>query len=72
VWEGGADVLFLDHVEELYDVDLKVAWEELGLFRKVALVVANTVLKPGAPRCRKFVREHRESARGDQGLDRSR
>ena len=56
--EGGVDMLFLDHVEELYDVDLKVAMEELGLLRKGALVVADNVLKPGAPRYREFVRGH--------------
>jgi len=56
--EKGVDMLFLDHVEELYDVDLKVAWEELGLLRKGALVVADNVLKPGAPRYREFVWGH--------------
>ena len=59
VGKGKVDMLFLDHVEELYDVDLKVAWEELGLLRKGALVVADNVLKPGAPRYREFVRGHK-------------
>ncbi|PWY87554.1 S-adenosyl-L-methionine-dependent methyltransferase [Aspergillus heteromorphus CBS 117.55] len=49
------DFLFLDHVEELYLDDLQVA-EELGLLHPRALVVADNVVRPGAPAYREYVR----------------
>ena len=54
---GGVDVLFIDHIEDLYTEDFKVAWSELGLLRKGSVVVADNVLTPGAPEYREFVRE---------------
>jgi len=51
------DVLFLDHVEDLYESDLKVC-ESLGLLKPGALVVADNVVRPGAPEYRKYVRSH--------------
>lgn len=55
-WEGaGVDVLFLDHVEELYEHDLKVC-EELGLLKPGALVLADNAVRPGAPEYVRYVR----------------
>ena len=51
------DLLFLDHVEALYDVDLK-ACETLGLLKPGSLVVADNVVRPGAPQYREYVRAH--------------
>lgn len=51
------DFLFLDHVENLYLSDLKKA-EELRLLRPGALVVADNVVRPGAPAYREYVRQH--------------
>jgi catechol O-methyltransferase len=51
------DMLFLDHVEDLYVQDFQVC-EELGLFKKGTTVVADNVIVPGAPKYRKFVQEH--------------
>jgi catechol O-methyltransferase len=56
----GLDMLFLDHAEELYLADFKVC-EELGLLKKGAVVVADNVVRPGAP-------EYRELVRGYPGL----
>lgn len=54
------DMLFLDHAEELYVKDFKVV-EQLGLLKKKrALVVADNVVRPGAP-------EYRELMRGKEG-----
>lgn len=49
------DLLFLDHVEDLYLPDFQVC-ESLGLLRSAALVVADNVLVPGAPQYREFMR----------------
>ncbi|ESZ95576.1 hypothetical protein SBOR_4056 [Sclerotinia borealis F-4128] len=49
------DFLFLDHVEELYEQDFKVV-EALGVLRKEAVVVADNVVRPGAPEYRDFIR----------------
>lgn len=52
------DFLFIDHSEggiELYETDLKVA-QELQLLKSGALVVADNVLRPGAPKYREYVR----------------
>ncbi|KAJ5585117.1 S-adenosyl-L-methionine-dependent methyltransferase [Penicillium hispanicum] len=51
------DFLFLDHVEDLYLADLKNV-EALQLLHPGALVVADNVLRPGAPEYRTYVREH--------------
>lgn len=53
---GGIDLLFLDHVEDLYEADLNLC-EELGLLKPSGgLVVADNVLIPGAPKYREYVR----------------
>lgn len=50
------DLLFLDHVEELYKTDLELC-EKLGLLEKTgALVIADNVMRPGAPEYREYVR----------------
>ena len=49
------DLLFLDHSEELYAQDFKVV-EGLGLLKKGAMVVADNVVRPGAPEYRALVR----------------
>ncbi|KAF3761854.1 S-adenosyl-L-methionine-dependent methyltransferase [Cryphonectria parasitica EP155] len=54
---AGVDVLFLDHVEDLYVQDLKVC-EELGLLKPGALILADNVVRPGAPEYVKYVRAH--------------
>jgi catechol O-methyltransferase len=54
------DMLFIDHGEggiELYESDLKIC-EELGLLKSGACIVADNVLRPGAPEYRKYVRSH--------------
>ena len=51
------DILFLDHVEDLYVQDFKVC-EALGLFKKGTVVVADNVIFPGAPEYLEFVRGH--------------
>lgn len=51
------DFIFLDHVEVLYATDLKVC-EELGFLKKGVVVVADNVVRPGAPEYREFVRAH--------------
>lgn len=53
------DVLLLDHVKELYLSDLKLALE-LGLLHRHSYIVADNVLRPGAPELRKFVTERRD------------
>jgi len=50
------DLLFLDHAEEIYVKDFEVV-EKLGLLkRKDALVVADNVVRPGAPEYRELMR----------------
>ncbi|VUC35653.1 unnamed protein product [Clonostachys rosea] len=51
------DMLFLDHIEDLYVTDLKVA-ESLALLKKGSTVVADNVLRPGAPDYKKYVEQH--------------
>ncbi|KAJ6013327.1 S-adenosyl-L-methionine-dependent methyltransferase [Penicillium herquei] len=51
------DFLFLDHVEDLYLSDFQVC-EELKLLRSGALVVADNVVRPGAPKYREHIRQH--------------
>ena len=52
------DFLFLDHVEDLYERELKVAMDELKLLRPGACAVADNVVRPGAPKYREYVRNH--------------
>jgi catechol O-methyltransferase len=62
------DLLFLDHVEDLYVADLKVV-EELGLLKSGALVLADNVVRPGAPQYVEYVRGNaRYSSHGVQAL----
>lgn len=52
------DMLFIDHGEggiELYESDLKLSME-LDLLRSNAIILADNVIRPGAPDYRKFVR----------------
>ncbi|KAF7900620.1 uncharacterized protein EAF01_007922 [Botrytis porri] len=49
------DFLFLDHLEDLYEQDFKVV-EALGVLKMGAVVVADNVVRPGAPRYREFIR----------------
>lgn len=50
------DLLFLDHAEELYVKDFKIV-AELGLLKKKgALVVADNVVRPGAPNYKELMR----------------
>ncbi|KAB8303187.1 hypothetical protein EYC80_004634 [Monilinia laxa] len=57
--EGGKitniDFLFIDHVEDLYEGDFK-AIEALGALKMGAVVVADNVVRPGAPKYREFIR----------------
>lgn len=55
VEDGGVDVLFLDHGEDLYVDDFKVC-VELGLLGKGAVVLADNVVRPGAPEYRGLMR----------------
>ncbi|KAF4967998.1 hypothetical protein FSARC_4559 [Fusarium sarcochroum] len=51
------DMLFLDHIEDLYVADLKVV-ESLALLKSGSHIVADNVLRPGAPDYKKYVKEH--------------
>lgn len=52
------DLLFIDHVEDLYKPDLELC-EKLGLLEKPgSLVLADNVLRPGAPAYREYVRSN--------------
>lgn len=56
--ETGIDFLFLDHDEALYEPDVKLA-EKLGFLDKEgALVIADNVLRPGAPEYRSYMRNN--------------
>lgn len=57
VWSNGIDVLFLDHVEDLYEHDLEVC-EELTLMKPGTVILADNALRPGAPDYVKYVRAH--------------
>ncbi|KAK6606383.1 catechol o-methyltransferase [Botrytis cinerea] len=64
--------LFLDHVEDLYEQDFKVV-EALSVLKKGAVVVADNVIRPGAPEYREFIRgdmkkEQGWESRGVKGL----
>ncbi|OJJ95660.1 hypothetical protein ASPACDRAFT_47550 [Aspergillus aculeatus ATCC 16872] len=56
--DQGVDLLFMDHDEALYAADVQVA-EELGLLKTDgALVIADNVLRPGAPAYRDYMRQN--------------
>ncbi|RFU27607.1 hypothetical protein B7463_g8739, partial [Scytalidium lignicola] len=62
------DLLFLDHEEQLYLTDLNVC-TELGLLKKGAVIVADNVVRPGAPEYREFVRTNSSlKSEGIRGL----
>eukprot|EP01062_Namystynia_karyoxenos_P011695 TRINITY_DN141_c6_g1_i1.p1 TRINITY_DN141_c6_g1~~TRINITY_DN141_c6_g1_i1.p1 ORF type:complete len:322 (+),score=97.87 TRINITY_DN141_c6_g1_i1:83-967(+) len=48
------DLMFIDHVKELYLPDMQLALS-LGLFRKGSVVVADNVVTPGAPDYREWI-----------------
>ena len=53
------DFLFLDHAEDLYVQDLKLVMDELKLLRENSCVVADNVLRPGAPKYKEYVENHK-------------
>ncbi|KAK5173862.1 uncharacterized protein LTR77_002543 [Saxophila tyrrhenica] len=63
------DFFFLDHVEDLYEQDFKVAMDELKLLGPGAVVVADNVVRPGAPKYREHVRSRSDvKSEGVKGL----
>ena len=63
------DMLFIDHVEEMFKPDLQVAMDELGLLKSGACIVADNILVPGAPGYREYVRSHKGlSSKGVEAL----
>jgi catechol O-methyltransferase len=61
--KGGLDVLFLDHWEAFYQPDLMIC-EDLGLFRKGSMILADNTDMPGAPEYLEYVRK---GGRGSEG-----
>jgi catechol O-methyltransferase len=62
------DMLLLDHDEQRYTVDFKLC-EELGLFKAGSTIIADNIIRPGAPEYREFVRAHSGlHTRGVRGL----
>lgn len=55
VTRGGVDMVFIDHWEKYYLPDLQLC-EELGVFRKGSLVMADNTDFPGAPQYLNYVR----------------
>lgn len=56
--DTGIDLLFMDHDEALYETDVKLA-EKLGFLDKDgALVIADNVVRPGAPAYRSYMRKN--------------
>lgn len=53
------DALILDHWEDCYVPDTKVC-EELGLLGKGSMLIADNVIKPGAPKYLEYVRTKKE------------
>ena len=53
--QTGIDLLLLDHSEELYEPDVKLC-EKLGFLRSGALIIADNVVRPGAPAYRNYMR----------------
>ncbi|KAJ5291900.1 hypothetical protein N7478_001151 [Penicillium angulare] len=51
------DFVFLDHDEELYLSDFQVC-EDLKLLHPGSLIVADNVVRPGAPKYREHMRQH--------------
>ncbi|KAH8886945.1 S-adenosyl-L-methionine-dependent methyltransferase [Thozetella sp. PMI_491] len=62
------DLLFLDHVEKLYHIDLQLV-ESLGLLKPGSYIWADNVVRPGAPEYRAYVRSHPKlESKGVKGL----
>ena len=62
------DMVLIDHVEELYIQEFQTL-ERLGMLRVGATIVADNVVRPGAPESREFVRGHgRLESKGVLGL----
>ncbi|KAG4035243.1 hypothetical protein MFRU_001g00140 [Monilinia fructicola] len=61
------DFLFLDHVEGLYEEDFRVV-EALGALKKGAVVVADNVVRPGAPKYREFIRGKKKDGWESSGV----
>lgn len=56
--KGSVDIIFLDHAEELYKPDLELC-ERLGFVdKKGCHVIADNVVRPGAPEYREYVRSN--------------
>lgn len=55
VTPGGVDMAFIDHWEKYYLSDLRLC-EELGVFHKGSLVIADNTDFPGAPQYLEYVR----------------
>jgi catechol O-methyltransferase len=51
------DMFLLDHVEKLYVSEFDTI-EKLGCLKKNAIIIADNVVRPGAPEYREFVRKH--------------
>lgn len=51
------DMYLVDHIEDLYVSDFQTI-EGLGCLKVGAVVIADNVVRPGAPKYREFVRKH--------------
>lgn len=56
--ETGIDLLFMDHDEALYEPDVKLAEKLKFLDKEGALVIADNVVRPGAPEYRSYMRKN--------------
>ncbi|KAJ5159909.1 S-adenosyl-L-methionine-dependent methyltransferase [Penicillium canariense] len=56
--DGGIDLLFMDHDEALYEADVKLAEKFCFLEKEGALVIADNVVRPGAPGYRGYMRKN--------------
>lgn len=56
--ETGIDLLFMDHDEALYEPDMKLAEKLAFLDKEDAVVIADNVVRPGAPEYRSYMRKN--------------
>jgi catechol O-methyltransferase len=62
------DMLLLDHREDMYITEFQTC-EKLGLLQKGTVIIADNVVRPGAPEYRDMVRNHpRLESRGVRAL----